>query len=103
MKQKIKKITMWTFLIILTYLIVGLIIHHWILPTKTPDLNQYFKVGQSFNSKLEGLTQTIVKVENGQLTTEIEINRVRDKIGVPLSGQMHEVMSALITTAAFGE
>jgi mannose-6-phosphate isomerase-like protein (cupin superfamily) len=74
MKQKIKKITMWTFSIILTYLIVGLIIHHWILPTKTPDLNQYFKVGQSFNSKLEGLTQTIVKVENGQLTTEIEIN-----------------------------
>jgi mannose-6-phosphate isomerase-like protein (cupin superfamily) len=74
MKQKIKKITIWTFSIILTYLIVGLIIHHWILPTKTPDLNQYFKVGQSFNSKLEGLTQTIVKVENGQLTTEIEIN-----------------------------
>jgi hypothetical protein len=33
----------------------------------------------------------------------LKINRVRDKIGVPLSGQMHEVMSALITTAAFGE
>jgi mannose-6-phosphate isomerase-like protein (cupin superfamily) len=73
MKRKLKKITMWTLLIILTYFIVGLIIHHWILPTKTPDLNQYFKVGQSFHSKLEGLTQTVVKVENGNLTTDIEL------------------------------
>jgi mannose-6-phosphate isomerase-like protein (cupin superfamily) len=73
MKQKIKKTMMWTLSIIASYFIIGLIIHHWIMPTKTPDFNTYFKVGQSFHSKLEGLSQTIAKVENGKLTTDIEI------------------------------
>jgi mannose-6-phosphate isomerase-like protein (cupin superfamily) len=73
MKQKIKKTAMWTLSIIVSYLLVGLIIHHWILPTKNPDYSDYFKVGKSFHSKLEGLTQTVVKVENGNLITDIEI------------------------------
>lgn len=59
--------------IIAGYLIVGLIFHHLIFPTKTPDLNNYFEVGKSFQSKLEGLSQTIVKMENGLLTTDIKI------------------------------
>jgi mannose-6-phosphate isomerase-like protein (cupin superfamily) len=73
MKQKIKRTAMLIFSIIAGYLVIGLIIHHWILPTKTPDYTDYFKIGQSFHSNLEGLTQTITKVENGQLTTEIAI------------------------------
>jgi mannose-6-phosphate isomerase-like protein (cupin superfamily) len=73
MKQKIKKVTMWTLSIIAGYLLVGLIIHHWVLPTKTPDYSDYFKVGTSFQSKLEGLTQKVVKAENGKLITDIEI------------------------------
>ncbi len=72
-KQKVKKMAILTISIIASYFIVGLIIHHWIFPTKTPNFNDYFKVGQSFHSKLEGLTQTIVKVENGLLTTDITI------------------------------
>ncbi len=64
---------MWILTIMASYFIIGLIIHHWILPTKTPDYNQYFKIGQSFNSRLEGLTQTIVKVDNEQHTTDITI------------------------------
>lgn len=64
---------MWILLFILSYLIIGLIVHHFILPIKTPNLNNYFTAGQSFYSKLEGLTQTVVKVENGNLTTDIEI------------------------------
>ena len=59
--------------IIVGYLLVGLIIHHWVLPTKTPDYSNYFKVGKSFHSRLEGLTQTVVKVENGNLMADIEI------------------------------
>jgi mannose-6-phosphate isomerase-like protein (cupin superfamily) len=73
MKQKIKKTAMWTLSIIVGYLFVGLIIHHWVLPTKTLDYSNYFEVGKSFYSKLEGLTQTVVKVENGNLMTDIEI------------------------------
>ncbi len=64
---------MWTLSIIFGYLLIGLLIHHWILPTKTPAFTDYFKVGTSFHSKLEGLTQTVVKIENGNLTTDIEI------------------------------
>jgi mannose-6-phosphate isomerase-like protein (cupin superfamily) len=64
---------MWTLSIIVGYLLVGLIIHHWVLPTNTPDYSNYFKVGKSFYSKLEGLTQTVVKIENGNLITDIEI------------------------------
>lgn len=64
---------MWILAIIIGYLFVGLIIHHWVLPTNTPDYIDYFKIGKSFHSKLEGLTQTIVKVENGNLMTDIEI------------------------------
>ncbi len=64
---------MWTLSIIGAYFIIGLIIHHWIIPTKTPDLNDYFKINLAFHSKLEGLTQTVKKVENGNLTTDIEI------------------------------
>jgi len=64
---------MWALSIIVGYLVIGLIIHYWILPTKTPDYNDYFKIGQSFQSKLEGLTQTVVMVGNGNLTADIEI------------------------------
>lgn len=73
MKQKLKKMAILIISIIAGYLIVGLIIHHWIFPTKTPDLSNYFVVGQSFHSKLEGLSQTIVKAEKGLLTTDIKI------------------------------
>lgn len=73
MKPKLRKMAIWTVSIIASYFIVGLVIHYWIFPIKNPDLTDYFKVGQSFNSKLEGLTQTIVKVENGLLTTDITI------------------------------
>jgi mannose-6-phosphate isomerase-like protein (cupin superfamily) len=64
---------MWTLSIIAGYLLVGLIIHYSILPTKTPDYGDYFKVGTSFHSKFEGLIQTVVKIENGNLIADIEI------------------------------
>lgn len=28
-----------------------------------PDLNEYFQVGKSYETKLEGLNQTVVKME----------------------------------------
>ena len=73
MKRKLKRIGMWTLAIIVGYLFVGLIIHHWVLPIKNLDYTNYFPVGSSFHSKLEGLTQTVVKVGNGNLTTDIQI------------------------------
>lgn len=73
MKEKLKKITIWTVSIVASYFIIGLIIHHWILPSKIPDLNDYFKIGTSFNSKLEGLSQKVTKLENGKLNVDINL------------------------------
>jgi mannose-6-phosphate isomerase-like protein (cupin superfamily) len=73
MKQKIKSTIMWALSILAGYLIIGLIIHHWIIPLKTPNYSEYFKIGTSFHSKLEGLSQTITNVDNGLLTTDITI------------------------------
>lgn len=39
-----------------------------------PDLNEYFQVGKSYETKLEGLNQTVVKMENGNLITDIYFN-----------------------------
>jgi mannose-6-phosphate isomerase-like protein (cupin superfamily) len=64
---------MWILYFFASYLLAGLIIHHWVLPVKHPDYSDYFKVGNAFNSRLEGLKQTVVKVENGNLITDIEI------------------------------
>lgn len=93
MKQGIKKASMWTLSIIAGYLLVGLIINHWILPTKTPDYNEYFKVGTSFHSKLEGLTQTVVKLENGNLVTDIALE---PKSGGPVA-HLHEKFDEIFT------
>lgn len=73
MKQKIKKTIMLLITIIAAYLVLGLVIHHWIFPSKSPDYAEYFKPGQSFHSRLEGLSQTVVKADNGKLISDIEI------------------------------
>jgi len=65
---------LWVITIIAINFILGLIIHHSILPIRTPNYNHYFKIGLSFKSKLEGVTKTIEKLESGQLTTEIAFN-----------------------------
>lgn len=65
---------MWILTIFGGYLLIGLILHHWVFPTKLPDYIAYFKAGKSFHSKLEGLTQTVVKIENGFLTTDIDLD-----------------------------
>lgn len=62
---------MWILSLLAGYILIGLLIHHWILPAKTPNYNDYFSVGKSFHSKLEGITQTIVKVGKENLASEL--------------------------------
>lgn len=93
MKQKIKKTFMLLLTIVAAYLVLGLVIHHWILPSKTPDYAHYFKPGQSFHSKLEGLSQTVVKADNGKLISDIEIEA---KAQGPLT-HIHEKFDEVFT------
>lgn len=73
MLQKIKKIVNGTLLVFTSYIVVGLVIHHWILPLKSPKYEDYFQIGKSYSSKLEGIKQTIVKLEENKLTTDITL------------------------------
>ena len=58
---------------LLGYLVVGLIVHHVVFPEKTPYLATYFKPGVSFNSKLEGLSQKVIRTENGNVAVELTL------------------------------
>lgn len=93
MKRIIKSTAMWVLTIIASYFIIGLIFHHWIFPNRKPNYSDFFKVGHSFHSKLEGLTQTIVKVENEKLTTDILI---QPKSNGPVA-HLHEKFDETVT------
>ncbi len=65
---------MWILATLAAYLIVGLLLHHFIFPVQAPDYQTYFKTGVSFRSNLEGLTQQVVKAEQDTLTAEITLD-----------------------------
>ncbi len=84
---------MWILTLLASYLILGLIIHHWILPAKTPNYNDYFIMGKSFHSKLEGISQTIIKVEKEYLAAELVMHA--NAAGPPL--HIHEKFDETFT------
>ena len=71
--QMAKKIFTWVGLLLVAYLGLGLVIHHWVAPVETPDYATYFVPGSVFESKLEGLSQKVVKLENGMVETEVTL------------------------------
>jgi len=58
---------------ILAYLGIGYFLHSVIFPEYKPDISNYFKPGDEFYSKEEGLRQTVIKQENGKVYCRIEI------------------------------
>lgn len=52
-------------LIIISYLAIGNLLHRVVFPEKKPPVSTWFKPGQIFYSKAEGLQQTVLKQENG--------------------------------------
>lgn len=51
---------MTTALIILTFILLP-VLYNMLVPLKPPRLDNYFQPGQAFSSKMEGVTQTIIK------------------------------------------
>ena len=51
---------MTTVLIILTIILLP-VLYNMLVPLKPPKLDNYFQPGQTFSSKMEGVTQTIIK------------------------------------------
>lgn len=71
--KKIKK-TLKVFLIgIVAYLAIGHLLHRVIFPEKIPDISTYFQPGDVFKSEYEGLTQTVIKQENGLVWCKVEL------------------------------
>lgn len=64
------------------YLGIGYLFHLVIFPEYKPDISNYFKQGDVFYSKAEGLKQTILKQEKGKVYCKIEIEPHAD--GPPL-------------------
>jgi mannose-6-phosphate isomerase-like protein (cupin superfamily) len=52
-------------IILVSYLIIGNLLHRVVFPEKKPDISTYFKRGEEFYSKTEGFRQRVSKQENG--------------------------------------
>lgn len=71
--KKSKKILKIISLALLAYLGIGYFLHLVVFPEYKPDISNYFKPGDEFNSKAEGLRQTVIKQENGKVYCRIEV------------------------------
>ncbi|GAB3236208.1 cupin domain-containing protein [Algoriphagus aestuariicola] len=74
MKNKIKKMAIYSIIILAGYLAIGYLFHLVIFPEDKPAFAGYFKPDDSFYSKAEGIKQYVEKQENGYVYcfTEIE-------------------------------
>ena len=71
--KTIKKTIIYVVGIIAVYLIIGYLFHLVIVPEKKPGVTTYFKGGQTFYSKAEGVLQTVAKQENGLVYCDLEV------------------------------
>ena len=63
---------MTTVLIILTIILLP-VIYNMLVPLKPPRLDGYFKSGETFTSKMEGVTQTIIKQVGNKVYSELTL------------------------------
>ncbi len=62
-----------TAVIIVLVIILLPVLYDLLVPLKPPRLDGYFKPGQTFSSKLEGITQTIIKQVGNKVYTEVSL------------------------------
>ncbi len=66
MQTKIlKKAAMFLLVFIVSYLVIGYLLHRVVFPEKKPVVSTWFRPGQEFYSKAEGVRQIVLKQENG--------------------------------------
>jgi mannose-6-phosphate isomerase-like protein (cupin superfamily) len=69
--KKIRKLAVWTLILLFLYLGVGYLLHLVIFPEYKPVLSGYFQPGDELYSKQEGLRQTVQRHENGYVYTTL--------------------------------
>lgn len=73
MKQKIKRIFLWTSFAVIGYFVIGIILNYYIFPEKKPDYGSYFKPGDKLHSASEGFDQTVLWQKDGWIHTRLVI------------------------------
>lgn len=71
--KKFRKISKYILIGFLGYLSIGYLLHLAIFPEKIPEYSNYFKPGDEFYSKKEGIRQIIIKQEKGKVYCKVEI------------------------------
>ena len=75
MKKRIfKKMITYLGLALVSYLLIGNLIHRVFIPEKKPDVSTYFKPGDEYYSKLEGFRQIVEKQSDGFVYGTLEID-----------------------------
>lgn len=73
MKRKARKALLLTIGLIGGYLMVGIILHHYVFPMSEPDYSNYFVTGDRFVSKSEGFEQTVLSQRDGWIHLRLEV------------------------------
>ena len=64
---------MTTALIILGTMLLP-VLYNLLFPFKRPDLDKYFSPGQTFTSKAEGVTQTVIRQDGNRVYCELRFD-----------------------------
>lgn len=78
LKKILKKMMIYIFIALATYLLVGNLMHRIIFPERRPDVSSFFKPGDEFYCKTEGFKQTVTKQENGFVYGTLEAEPYAD-------------------------
>lgn len=73
MKLKVSAAVLLTVGVIAGYLLVGIVLHHYVFPLSEPDYSNYFRAGDRFVSKSEGFDQTVLSTRDGWIHLRLEV------------------------------
>jgi mannose-6-phosphate isomerase-like protein (cupin superfamily) len=71
--MKIKNMLLYAVITLSSYLILSIIIHHYLMPMKKIEYNTYFQRGDTFNSISEGFNQTVLSQNGEWLAIHLEV------------------------------
>lgn len=71
--MKTRSMLLYTVIIAASYLVVSIVLHHYLFPLKKVAYATYFKPGDQFTSITEGFNQTIVSLEGEWLDARLVI------------------------------
>ena len=64
----------WMAILLVAYITISSVIHYIIAPLKFPDLEHYFREGDTFRSDAEGIQQTILRIEDCMVYSELRMD-----------------------------